>query len=584
MRSVFLLCLFVTAVPARGDERDRLHRLFDEEWEYDLKEDPTLATVVGDPRYDDRLRDLSLEAIGRRHAHAAEKLRRIQAIDRGKLPESERLNYDLFLRGAQLDVEGQRFPGELLQLDQLQGVYTELTSLAEIIPRKNAEDLERFLRRMDAFPRLVDQALVLLRQGLAKGITPPRVTLRDVGRLIGNQIFDDPAQSPLYQIVFLRLPPGISKEDGERLQASARRSLRERVIPALTRLKAFVEREYEPGARRTIALSAVPDGAAWYAYAARRATTVPLSPGEIHALGLKEVARIRAAMDAVMRRTGFRGTLAEFFTHLRTAPQFFYADKEALLTGYRDICKRIDPELPRFFGRLPRLTYGVRQVPVHSEKTQTTAYYYEGSFEAGRPGWFYANTYDLKTRPKWEMEALTLHEAVPGHHLQLALAQELAELPNFRRFNAGYTAFVEGWGLYAESLGPDLGLYQDPYAKFGQLTYEMWRAIRLVLDTGIHAKGWSREQAIAFFRDNAGKSEHDIEVEVDRYIVWPGQALAYKVGELKIKELRALAEKTLGPRFDIRAFHDAVLGGGAVPLDVLEARLHAWIESRRGGS
>jgi uncharacterized protein (DUF885 family) len=277
-----------------------------------------------------------------------------------------------------------------------------------------------------------------------------------------------------------------------------------------------------------------------------------------------------------MRASGFKGSMDQFFQMLRTDPRFFYTDKEDLLGHYRDIAKRIDPELPRLFGRLPRLTYGVRPVPAHAEKTQTTAYYNPGSPEMGRPGWFYANTYDLKARPKWEMESLTLHEAVPGHHLQIALGQELGELPKFRRYG-GYGAFVEGWGLYAESLGGELGLLTDPYSRFGQLTYEMWRAIRLVIDTGMHAKGWTRDQALAFFRANTGKSDHDITVEVDRYIVWPGQALAYKMGQLKIRELRTLSEKTLGARFDVRAFHDVVLGAGALPLDVLEARVRGWL-------
>jgi uncharacterized protein (DUF885 family) len=309
-------------------------------------------------------------------------------------------------------------------------------------------------------------------------------------------------------------------------------------------------------------------------------TTTDLTPEQIHQLGLSEVARLRAEMEQVKAQAGFKGSLGEFFHFLRTDPRFFFTDKEALLVAYRDISKRVDPELPRLFGRLPRLPYGVFPVPEYSEKTQTTAYYMRGSLEAGRAGRYYANTYDLKSRPKWEMEALTLHEAVPGHHLQISLAQELEGLPEFRRFG-GYTAFVEGWGLYAESLGPELGLYRDPYSKFGQLTYEMWRAIRLVVDTGMHAKGWTREQALQFFKDNSSKTEHDIVVEIDRYIVNPGQALAYKLGELKLKELRAHATQALGPRFDVRAFHDVVLGQGALPLAILEARVKEWVAQQQ---
>jgi uncharacterized protein (DUF885 family) len=580
MRTLLAVALLIST-PALADERARLHTLLDEDWEWQMREFPTFATEVGDSRYDDRWEDLSPASIERRKAHQRDMAKRIEGIDRAKLPADEQLTWDLFRRDARLAVEGQRFPREYLQINQMGGVHDELAQLAEMVPRRNVADLEHFLTRIETYPKLVEQATALLRTGLQKGITPPRVTLREVGKLIGNQIVADPVKSPVYEEAFAHLPASIPAADQARLQARAKQALTERVIPALRQLQKFVVEEYEPKARTTLGLSALPDGAAWYAYNARKSTTTELDPEHIHELGLSEVKRIRAEMDAVMRATGYQGTLEQFFQFLRTDPKFFFTDKQALLQAYRDIAKRIDPELPRLFGHLPRLTYGVRPVPAHSEKAQTTAYYNGGSLEAGRPGWFYANTYDLKARPKWEMEALTLHEAVPGHHLQISIAQELGELPKFRRFG-GYNAFVEGWGLYAESLGGELGLLTDPYAKFGQLTYEMWRAIRLVVDTGIHAKGWSRDQALAFFRANTGKSEHDIAVEVDRYIVWPGQALAYKIGQLKLRELRELAQKTQGARFDPRAFHDQVLGAGALPLDVLEARVRGWLAKSPG--
>lgn len=581
MRLIFsVVLLSLLAVPAAADERARLHALFDEAWEWRLEQDPFFATVVGDRRYDDRLEDLSFAAIERRKAHDREMLGRIKAIDRAKLPPDDRVHYDLFLRNVAERVEGQRFPSELLLLDQMGGVHKDLADLAELVPRARVSDYESFIKRIEKYPVLVEQHLALLRKGLERGITPPRITLRDVPRLIANQIVEDPAKSPVYTQLFATMPGHIPAKERARLQAAAKRALAKHALPALEKLRRFVVEEYEPKARATIGLSALPDGPAWYAFNARRSTTTDLSPEEIHAIGLAEVKRLRAEMERVMRETGFKGTLAQFFEHLRTDPKFFFTDKDALITGYRDLAKRIDPELPRLFGRLPRLTYGVRAVPAHAEKTQTTAYYHDGSPDAGRAGFFYANTYDLSARPKWEMEALTLHEAVPGHHLQIALAQELGELPKFRRYGH-YTAFVEGWGVYAESLGGELGLYRDPYARFGQLTYEMWRAIRLVVDTGMHAKGWTREQAIAFFKEHAGKSEHDIVVEIDRYIVWPGQALAYKIGQLKIKALRAQAEQALGERFDVRAFHDTVLGAGALPLTVLESRVQAWIEKAR---
>jgi uncharacterized protein (DUF885 family) len=407
-------------------------------------------------------------------------------------------------------------------------------------------------------------------------VTPPRITLRDVEGLIGNQIVGDVLDSPIYDTVFETIPDSIPAAERNRLQQKAAQVLRDRVIPSYQKLRDFYLREYLPKSRQSIALSEVPNGRAWYAYRVRLMTTTDMSPDQIHELGLSEVKRIRAEMEKIKEQTGFKGTLQEFFVFLRTDPQFFFTKENDLLVAYRDIAKRIDPELPKLFGTLPRLPYGVIAVPDYSEKTQTTAYYNAGSPEAGRPGYFYANLYNLPARPKWEMEALTVHEAVPGHHLQIALAQELTNVPKFRKYDS-YTAFIEGWGLYSESLGTELGLYKDPYSKFGQLTYEMWRAIRLVVDTGMHARGWTRDQAINFFKENASKSEHDITVEVDRYIVWPGQALAYKIGELKIKELRKWATAELGANFDIRKFHDVVLGGGAVPLPILEQRVKDWV-------
>jgi uncharacterized protein (DUF885 family) len=433
--------------------------------------------------------------------------------------------------------------------------------------------------RLDSIPRVIDETIVLLDSGLARGVTPPRVTLRDVPAQIGALLTDDPLASPLL-VPFTKLSPAISDADRERLRVAAVRSYRERVAPAYTRLRQYLESTYIPRARESVAASALPDGAAWYAYQVRRETTTRMAPREIHERGLAEVKRIHAQMDSVIRAVGYAGSFADFVRFLRTDPRFYYTDSASLVQGYRDIAKRIDPGLVKLFGTLPRLTYGVETIPSYQAKSQTTAYYQQGSPEGARAGTYFVNTYALDTRPKWEMEALSLHESVPGHHLQIALAQELKGIPEFRR-NGGYTAFVEGWGLYAESLGPELGMYRDPYSKFGQLNYEMWRAIRLVLDTGIHSMGWSRQQAIDYFAANSAKTEHDIEVEVDRYIVWPGQALAYKTGELEIKALRAHAASELGDRFDIRAFHDELLGQGALPLDILDARMRAWVERQR---
>jgi uncharacterized protein (DUF885 family) len=564
----------------QNNEDQQLRRILDEEWEYGLREYPTFATYVGDPRYNDRLSDISMAAIERRKQHDRDLLKKLQDLDRSKLSPDQQLNYDLYLYGLKQGVEGQQFPQEYVQISQMGGVYSELAELAIQSPRRTVKDYEDFLKRMEATPVLVEQTIALLKKGAETGVTPPSVTLREVEGLIGNQITEDVVTSPIYDIYFKNLPDTIPAAEQKRLRERGEKILREKVIPSFVRFRDFYVSEYVPKTRQSIGLAEVPNGRAWYAYRVKVMTTTDLTPDQIHEIGLSEVKRIRGEMEKIKTQTGFKGSLQEFFNFLRTDPQFFFTDEKALLKEYRDIAKRIDPELTRMFGTLPRLPYGVLPVPDFSEKTQTTAYYQAGSPEAGRPGYFYANLYNLAARPKWEMEALTAHEAVPGHHLQIALAQEMQDVPNFRKYE-GYTAFVEGWGLYSESLGPELGLYKDLYSKFGQLTYEMWRAIRLVVDTGMHSRGWTREQAINFFKENSSKSEHDITVEVDRYIVWPGQALAYKLGELKIKELRALATRELGEKFDIRKFHDVVLGAGALPLAILEQRVKNWIASQK---
>lgn len=522
----------------------------------------------------------SAAAWQRRRAHNRETLARVEGIDRTKLGAEDQLNYDLFLLQAKLAVEGDQFPYELVPLDQMDGLYSVLGELAQRIPRDTVKDHENFLARMRAFPRAVDETIELLKRGLAMGLTPPRVILVNVAEGIANQISDDPAKSPVYTLAFMNFRSTIPQAEQERLQKEALQVLRADVLPAMRKLHAYWTAEYEPKTRQTIAWTSVPQGKEWYPYRVRQETTTNLTPDEIHTIGLAEVKRIRGEMEKIRAETGFTGTLEEFFTFLRTDPRFYYTTRQDLLVAYRDIAKRIDPELTRLFGRIPRLPYGVIPIPSYSEKTQTTAYYNQGSPEAHRPGYFYVNLYDLPSRPKWEMEALSLHESVPGHHFQIALSQELEQLPPFRR-NAGFTAYVEGWALYAESLGPELGMYSDPYSRFGQLTYQMWRAVRLVVDTGMHAKGWTRQQAIDYFVANSSKPLHDIEVEIDRYLAWPGQALAYKLGELKIKELRAHAERDLGEAFDVRTFHDTVLGAGPLPLSLLETRMKEWVKTRK---
>ena len=451
----------------RLGDAERLRRLIALDWERKMVERPEYATFVGYPGQNARWSDLSAAAVQRRRRALADPLRAIRAIDRARLPSKDRLNYDIFRRDAEEEAAGARFHDEYLQINQMEGPQY-LAQVIAVMPTGSVRAYEDILARLDAIPVLIDQSIALLDSGLATGITPPRVTLRDVPAQIGGLLTDDPLASPLLR-PFTTFPAAIPAAEQARLRAAAQRAYGERVKPAYARLRGYLETTYLPRARESIAASALPDGAAWYAYQVRRETTTEMTPRQIHERGLAEVKRIRAQMDSVIRVVGYTGSFADFVRFLRTDPRFYYTDSASLVQGYRDIAKRIDPGLVRLFGTLPRLPYGVETVPSYAAKSQTTAYYQQGSPQGARPGTYFVNTYALDTRPKWEMEALSLHEAVPGHHLQLALAQELQGIPEFRR-NGGYTAFVEGWGLYAESLGPELGMYRDPYSKFGQLT------------------------------------------------------------------------------------------------------------------
>jgi len=571
---------FHAIAAAKGQRPDsvRLHELFKLDWDYRNTEFPEFATYSGYKGQNGRWTDRSIEAIARRKKELQDPVAVIESIDRASLSADDQLNYDLFKRRADDAVAGARFPDEELAISQQDGPQLMPNSL-ELNPNATVQDYEAILSRVDSMPVVIDQSIALLQRGLAAKVTSPRITLRDVPDQVTSLITADPMKSPVLAM-FTRFPSSIPAADKQRLTAAAVRSYTERVKPAYEKLLAFLTTTYIPGARESVGMSALPDGAAWYAYNVRIETTTSRTPEEIHATGLAEVKRIRGEEDSVMKAIGYKGSFADFSTFLRTDPRFFFTDSADLVRAYRDIVKRIDPELIHLFGHLPRLPYGVTTIPSYSAKSATTAYYQPGSYEAGRPGYYYVNTYALNTRPKWEMEALSSHEAVPGHHLQISIAQELTNVPDFRRYG-GYTAFVEGWALYSESLGDRIGLYKDPYSKFGQLTYEMWRAIRLVIDTGIHSEGWSRQQAIDYFMANSAKTQNDITVEVDRYIVAPGQALAYKTGELEIKELRAYAEKELGDKFDIREFHDEVLDSGALPMDVLDARVRAWVAEKK---
>jgi uncharacterized protein (DUF885 family) len=459
------------------------------------------------------------------------------------------------------------------------GIQT-LSETAEILPFQSVKDYEDWIKRLQGVGPLVDQHITLLDEAVREGRTQPRAIMERLPPQLALQVVDSPEKSPFYG-PFRRFPDTIGAADRARLDAAGRAAIASSVLPAYKRLQTAFNARYLPATRATVGISGTPQGADYYRERIAYHTTLSgLTADEIHAIGLSEVARIRGEMLKIKDQVGFKGTLQEFFVFLRTDPQFYYKTPQELFEAYLAVSKRIDPGLVKLFGKLPRTPYGLRAIPATSAPNTTTAYYQPPAADGSRAGFYYVNLYRPEVRPKYEMEVLSVHEAVPGHHLQIALALEQASMPQFRR-NAGYTAYVEGWALYSESLGEELGLYQDPYSKFGQLTYDMWRAVRLVVDTGLHAKGWSRQQAIDFFKDNAAKTEADIVNEIDRYIAWPGQALAYKIGQLRISALRREAETRLGARFDIRAFHDTLLATGAVPLDVMEPRMRAWIAAQQ---
>ncbi len=560
------------AGPASG-AGERLHQLFEAEWERGLVENPIRATYLGDRRHDARWPDLSSDALARSHAADRGVLEALAAIQPDALSPDDRLNRDLFRRLYEGDVAAYAWGLRYLPVTQRGGVQSA-HEMAELLQFANARDYLNWIARLDGVGRYVDQTIALMREGVRRRQTQPRIIMDRVPGQIARQIVDDPAASPFFG-PFMTMPQSIPAPEQQRLRAAARQSIERVVVPAYRRLQEFVTQEYLPACRDTVGIWDTPGGEDWYRQRVRWFTTTDLTADEIHEIGRREVARIRGEMQQVIDEVGFKGGFEEFLRFLRTDARFRHRDPQQLLQAYLAMSKRIDPLLPKYFGRLPRMPYGVRPIPAESAPDTTTAYYQPPSLDGRRAGYFYVNLYKPEERPTYEIPVLTIHEAVPGHHLQIALAQELGAQPKFRRdFEA--TAFIEGWGLYSESLGEEMGLYADPYDRFGQLTYEMWRAVRLVVDTGLHHKRWSRQQAIEFFRANAAKSELDIVNEIDRYISWPGQALAYKIGELRIKELRARATAALGDEFDLREFHDVVLGSGAVPLDVLEANVRDW--------
>jgi uncharacterized protein (DUF885 family) len=579
MKRIFLLfALLVFALPVlAADEVARLHALFDKTWETRLRESPMFATSVGRHEYDDRLGSMTPADLERRHAQANAALAELSAIDRAALPPNELVNADIFRRQLQNSIESYELGDYQMPFNADSGFHTGFSRLAEEVPLKTVKDYENYISRLRAWPRLVREEIALMRMGIARGFTVPRATLDGYERTMSAHVVDDPAKSVFWK-PFAKFPSTIPEADRERLRNEGRAAVMDGGVAGYRELLDFFVKEYRPNARTTLAATALPNGPAFYAHAIREFTTLDMTPEEIHNLGLREVERIGGEMNAVMKNVGFAGDFAAFLQFLRTDPRFYAKTPDELLARAAWICKRMDGKLPSLFKTLPRLPYTVAPVPADIAPKYTSGRYVGASFGSTQPGIYWVNTYMLDSRPLYNLEALTLHESVPGHHLQIALSRELGDLPNFRRFSY-ISAFGEGWGLYCEWLGLEAGFYTDPYSNFGRLTYEMWRACRLVVDTGIHAKGWTRQQAIDYMATRTALPLHEVETEVDRYISWPGQALAYKLGELKIKELRARAEKALGTRFDVREFHDVVLGSGAVPLGVLEDNVNRWLKA-----
>lgn len=544
-----------------------------DQWERDT--DPVTAGDEGDEPSLFRLPDASPAAADVRRTALFDFQRRLLALQTVALNDADRLNRDLLSRAVADALKDASFDTDRMPFTAYWSFSSFGDSLARRTVIRTRLEADAYLARLTALPAYYDQQIANARRGLVTGFVQPKLVAEVALRTARKQALIPWEESPLLTPL-AHLPSTIPSDAQAELQARGAAIVRSQVLPAQTRIVTFLETDYLPRARTTLAARDLPDGERYYMAQIRRHTTTRLSPDEVHQIGLDEVRRIRAEMDAVIAETGFKGTFSEFIAFLRTDPQFYPHSREALLERYQTVAKRIDPELPRLFGRLPRLTYGVRPIPEATEEGQTTAYYEEGSPARGVAGTFAVNLSHLDQRPLYEIPTLTLHEAVPGHHLQIALAQEQGDTPSFRR-HMQFTAFVEGWGLYAEQLGGEIGVYSTPYEHFGQLSYEMWRACRLVADTGLHWKRWTRDQAKACFLENTALAEHNIDTEVDRYISWPGQALAYKIGELRIMALRRKAEATLGPRFDERRFHDAVLQAGALPLDILEARVTGWI-------
>ena len=571
-----LLVLFLAlSASAEADENQKFLSFLEDEWQFELRQSPVYATAMGVKGYETLWRDNSLEAIATRKARNENAVISLKHFTKENLTKTNQLNLKLFTELTKKELKISQFNRHLLPFSHRGGIQLAHEDV-EVLPLKNLQDYRFWIERLKNIDKRVNQTIRLAKLGLQKGYRPPEILMKRVDRQIDLQTRDSVDENPFFKI-FISLPDSINDNEKIALRSEARKVIREVVIPSYQLLGKYFKDEYLPQSRKSVGLYDIPNGRELYELLANSYTTTDLTPEAIHQIGLKEVSRIRSEMEKVIEQLEFQGSFKDFLQFLREDKQFYYETSEELFEGYLAVSKRIDPELVKLFGKLPRTPYGLRAIPIESAPDTTTAYYMAPAPGGLRPGYYYVNLYKPETRPKFEMEVLSVHEAVPGHHLQIALAMEMEEMPMFRRVSP-YTAFVEGWGLYSESLGYDLGLYKDPYSKFGQLTYDMWRAVRLVVDTGIHYYEWDRQRAIDFFMDNAGKSELDITNEIDRYIVMPGQALAYKIGQMKFLSLKQKARSELGEKFNIRDFHDTVLSQGALPLNELDSLVEGYIK------
>jgi len=576
-----VLLAFFFSFPALAEsEGDTLRALFDEAWGARLADEPLTATSAGVDTYNDRLPSVTAQAFARALERDQGALKRLTEINRDRLSPGDQVNYDMFQFDLESRIARAAFRPWRIPFVSDYGFYDDVTFLPDNVPLRTVKDYENYIARLADVPRYFDENIANLRKGMTESFTMARIIVEGEVSVLANQQAASAEESPLYE-PFTRIPATLGDPERARLAAAGREVIASAVLPAYRKVYDFFAEEYLPNARGSLGASELPDGGAYYQAEIRAYTTLDLTPEEIHGIGRQEVARIRAEMEAVIAKIGFQGTFSDFLKFLRTDPQFYAKTPHELLAEASYLAKRIDGRMPAFFGKLPRLSYGVKAVPDSIAPSYTTGRYWGGSLKNGVAGNYMVNTFALDQRPLYELPSLTLHEGVPGHHHQIALAQEMEGVPAFRQ-NMYLSAFGEGWGLYSEKLGIEMGIYETPYQDFGRLSYDMWRAARLVVDTGLHALGWTREQAVQFFLENSALSEHNINTEVNRYISWPGQALSYKLGELKIWELRKKAESELGEKFDLRAFHDALLSNGSVTLGVLESVIDRYIAEQKG--